>query len=477
MTSGCEGTASTVSKEIIISHTNLNSQHTLSAEPTRACDHRRVHTCAPLLVPPSTCARIPGTPSRPGSHILSQTSIHELQEMRAAFQAVVVVALLPACSAWVVPLAPAGLPSARWGQVAHTRLAQQREGWMESDSTTIMGRSRTPALDAGVDEDDYSVLNLDVIARAMKDLKARSASLGKDSDAKGNGGDATALVQSAFREQSARRVDEAERLFVAALEASRSCGAAWYGLASLLHECQHGGLSSATGESEDGWRERQLTQAVDAALIAARYEPTHPRALALLGDVLNDLGNHREACRAWAAAEARGKRHWRSMVAPWVQLTWGKSALSPLGPREPLHSLKLGDKPVIMQRPSNGLSFTAHRVADRPHAFVLQGFSTEEERQAIITAGENAPMRQVPKASDGDPDDERSGCEVAWLASPVTDPDTPWARLMKDAAQLVLPPNTPAVPDAGPAEDLHVVKYATAGYKLSKENQHNSGFI
>jgi hypothetical protein len=86
-------------------------------------------------------------------------------------------------------------------------------------------------------------------------------------------------------------------------------------------------------------------------------------------------------------------------------------------------------------------------------------------------------MRQVPKASDGDPDDERSGCEVAWLASPVTDPDTPWARLMKDAAQLVLPPNTPAVPDAGPAEDLHVVKYATAGYKLSKENQHNSGFI
>lgn len=72
-------------------------------------------------------------------------------------------------------------------------------------------------------------------------------------------------------------------------------------------------------------------------------------------------------------------------------------------------------------------------------------------------------MRQVPKATDGDPDDERSGCEVAWLASPVTDPDTPWACLMQDAAQLVLPPDTPSVPDAGPAEDLHVVKYATAG--------------
>ena len=79
---------------------------------------------------------------------------------------------------------------------------------MESDSTTIMGRSRTPASDAGVDEDDYSVLNLDVIARAMKDLKARRASLGEDSGAQtGGDADATALVQTAFLEQSARRVD------------------------------------------------------------------------------------------------------------------------------------------------------------------------------------------------------------------------------------------------------------------------------
>ena len=333
---------------------------------------------------------------------------------------------------------------------------------MESDSTTIMGRSRTPASDAGVDEDDYSVLNLDVIARAMKDLKARRASLGEDSGAQtGGDADATALVQTAFLEQSARRVEKAERLFVAALEASRSCGPAWYGLASLLHECQHGGLSSAAGSSEDdGWRERQLAQAADAALIAARYEPTHPRALALLGDVLNDLGNHREACRAWTAAEARGQRHWRSVVAPWAGQ--GGRELSAFGPREPLHSLKLGDEPVEMQR-KNGVRFTVRRVADRPHAFVLQGFSTEQEREAIIKAGESAPMRQVPKATDGDPDDERSGCEVAWLASPVTDPDTPWACLMQDAAQLVLPPDTPSVPDAGPAEDLHVVKYATAG--------------
>lgn len=142
--------------------------------------------------------------------------------------------------------------------------------------------------------------------------------------------------------------------------------------------------------------------------------------------------------------------------------------MSAFGPREPLRSLRVGDEPVVLQRCSNGRSFRARRIADVPHAFVLQGFSTEEERDAIIAAGLNAPMRAVPRADDGDPDDERSGCEVAWLPSPVTEPQTAWANLMKDAANLVLPPhegtsNTPSVPDAGPAEDLHVVKYAPGG--------------
>ena len=260
------------------------------------------------------------------------------------------------------------------------------------------------------------------------------------------------LARAAFREQTARQVREAERLFIAALEADRKCGAAWYGLGSLLHECQHGGL----GHDED--RVIRLNQAADAALIAARFEATHPRALALLGDILNDAGNHREACRAWTAAEARGRKHWRMQSSAW--LGGGASAF---GPREPLRSLKLGDAPVTLQRPSNGRSFTATRVADVPHAFVLSGFSTDDERRAIIAAGVDAPMRPVPRSDDGDPDDERSGCEVAWLASPVTMPASPWADLMSDAAQLVLPPGVEGVPEAGPAEDLHVVKYATAG--------------
>jgi hypothetical protein len=34
---------------------------------------------------------------------------------------------------------------------------------------------------------------------------------------------------------------------------------------------------------------------------------------------------------------------------------------------------------------------------------------------------------------------------------------------MRDAADLVLPRGVPGVPEAGEAEDLHVVKYATAG--------------
>ena len=297
---------------------------------------------------------------------------------------------------------------------------------MESDSTTIMGRSRTPASDAGSDEDDYTVLDLEVITRAASDLKKRSAALG-DLNGKNNGAatDAETLVAAAFLEQSARRVREAERLFVAALQADRKCGAAWYGLGSLLHECQHGGLELQDEEVDSEWRAAVLSRAADAALIAARFEARHPRALALLGDVLNDIGNHREACRAWTAAEARGRRHWLAQAAPWCNNGNDADPASAFGPREPLRSLAMSDAPLALQRPSNGRRFTARRVADIPHAFVLEGFSTAEEREAIIAAGLSAPMRAVPRADDGDPDDERSGCEVAWLASPVTDPGSP----------------------------------------------------
>ena len=179
--------------------------------------------------------------------------------------------------------------------------------------------------------------------------------------------------------------------------------------------------------------------------------------------MLNDLGLAPEACRAWTAAEARGRGHWRGAAAPWLSASWRQGTPSAFGPREPLRSLRVGDAPVVLQRCSSGASFTARRVADVPHAFVLGGFSTEQERDAIIAAGLSAPMRAVPRADDGDPDDERLGCEVAWLPSPVTEAHTTWAPLMMDAVNLVLPPNTPDVPDAGPAEDLHVVKYATAG--------------
>ena len=55
------------------------------------------------------------------------------------------------------------------------RMSVKRDGWVSSDTTTIMGRSRTPATDGGTDEDHYTVINLEVITRAMGDLKARRA--------------------------------------------------------------------------------------------------------------------------------------------------------------------------------------------------------------------------------------------------------------------------------------------------------------
>ena len=282
---------------------------------------------------------------------------------------------------------------------SETSSGKKREGWMESDSTTIMGRSRTPASDAGSQEDDYTVLDLEVTARMLKDLKLRRAELGIGSrqEEHVDSNDPEDIARAGFVEQSARRSQSAERLFLAALEKSMKCGAAWYGLGSLLHECQHGGLAASEGVPENDRRAMLLRQAADAALIAARFEPKHPRALALLGDVLNDLGNHREACRAWTAAETRGRGHWKLVTAPWSL----SEDLDAFGPREPLRSLRTGDAPVVLQRASNGRSFTAHRVADVPHAFVLEGFSTAEERDQIVAAALLAPMRAVPRANDG----------------------------------------------------------------------------
>ena len=356
----------------------------------------------------------------------------------------------------------------------------RKESWREADSITIMGKARSPAKDAGSEDDDYTTLDLEVISRATAALQARRGQLERvESDAGENlGSDADALVKEGLALQSARQGDEAEKRFLAALAASRSCGAAWYGLGSLLHEYQHGGLSCEESvndddewifllpeEQADALRQRRLSRAADCALIAARYEPGMPRALALLGDVLNDMGEHREACRAWTSAEARGARHWRSLTAPWLDRARDAYPLSAFGPREPLRSLAVGDEPVTMARESSGRAFTARRLADKPAAFLLSGFSTSEEREAIVAAGLASPMREVPRAEeDAAADDDRRGCEVAWLESPLTAPDTPWANLMRDAAQAVLPGDaSPHVPGAGALEDLHVVKYAKGG--------------
>ena len=162
-------------------------------------------------------------------------------------------------------------------------MRQKRESWMESDSTTIMGRSRTPASDAGMDEDDYTVLDLEVISRATRDLQARRAALGLGSEPEqGAEPDADALTRAGFHEQSMRKVREAERLFVAALEANRKCGAAWYGLGSLLHETQHGGLERAAAAS------RTLGLQVPNAAVMPPYDGLP--AVEILGNTMPDAG-------------------------------------------------------------------------------------------------------------------------------------------------------------------------------------------
>lgn len=371
------------------------------------------------------------------------------------------LAAVPPARLLAVCLASCSVGPRHYGSVS--MLAEQRrESWMEADSSTIFGRARSPASDAGSLDDDYTVLDLEVISRALEFTKRRGEVVRLTDSSSDDVPDADGLAAQGFAMQSVRSGKDAERAFLAALATQRSCGAGWYGLGSLLHEYQHGGLDDdEPGVGDEDARSRRLSRAADCALIAARYEARQPRALALLGDVLNDLGSHREACRAWTAAEARGKAHWRQLAAPWVASA-GADA-SAFGPREPLASLAMGSAPVTLHRASNGHAFTARRLSDRPAAFLLSGFSTAAERDAIVAAAIGAPMRAVPRGEDDAPeDDERRGCEVAWLASPVTCGTTSWADLMRDAIRVVLP-SVGGLPDAGAPEDLHVVKYAAGG--------------
>ena len=176
---------------------------------------------------------------------------------------------------------------------------------------------------------------------------------------------------------------------------------------------------------------------------------------------------HTAACRAWTAAEVRGASYWRSVTSPWLDRARDAAPLSAFGPRETAALLEVGGEPITLHRRSSGRAFTARRLSNKPAAFLLSGFSTGEERDQIVAAGLAAPMREVPRAEeDAAADDDRRGCEVAWLESPITAPDTPWADLMRDAAEAVLPSDAAAtglVPGAGPLEDLHVVKYAKGG--------------
>lgn len=110
--------------------------------------------------------------------------------------------------------------------------AGSRESWMEADSATILGRSRSPAKDALSDEDDYTVLDLEVISRAAAAIRARSQQLSlsegseKTGDEKTGGekADADQLAARGIALQSARRGAEAERTLLEALALSRSCG-------------------------------------------------------------------------------------------------------------------------------------------------------------------------------------------------------------------------------------------------------------
>lgn len=310
----------------------------------------------------------------------------------------------------ILLLSPPLLPPSRLLRPPLLGRAQLHGSSSRLDTFTVFGPHRTLTSDAGVrGEDDYCMLELEVGSRAAQAVaqRRRFHAAGSCSSEEGSAEQWVAKGESAL---SARRGEEAERCFLEAVGLDKRCGAAWYGLGALYHEHQHGGLGEREGsaregpgegrrdaytdgvrdgsrdettsvpieESGEGRRQsgngeecasdqederlRRLSLAADFALVAARFEPSHPRALALLGDVHNDRGEHKEACRAWKAAELRGR-------ARWTKLAMGQP-VGAFGPRGKLQALRVGER-VELQR-SGGHRFVARRLAERPAAFVLE---------------------------------------------------------------------------------------------------------
>ena len=116
---------------------------------------------------------------------------------------------------------------------------------------------------------------------------------------------------------------------------------------------------------------------------------------------------------------------------------------------------------------SDGRPFVLRRVSERPHAFLLEGFLSEEDCDALVASAKLAGFE--PAETTGKTQARRR-CEVA-LLSPSQ--ERVLASVQSDAARTLLSLEALQTPGGG-VEELNVLRYQAGGeYRLHYDEMNN----
>lgn len=130
----------------------------------------------------------------------------------------------------------------------------------------------------------------------------------------------------------------------------------------------------------------------------------------------------------------------------------------PAGAPPQLAALPLGAE-LTGRRTSVGHSFTATRLALRPHAYLLRNLLSQDECDALITSAKRAGLHTAETTGKTA---SRRRCDVCTL-SPWEEPVVKAIQI--DVARLLLSAETLQLPGGG-CEDLHVLRYQPGGEYL-----------
>ena len=124
-----------------------------------------------------------------------------------------------------------------------------------------------------------------------------------------------------------------------------------------------------------------------------------------------------------------------------------------------LASLNVGEELCLFRARSGGHSFSAKRIAQRPHAFLLSGVLTYAECDYLMA---QAALRGMHSAETTGRTDNRKHCDVCTLRPA----DSPMLEaLTADICECLLTEG--ARGPGGGCEDLHLLRYAPGGeFKL-----------